>query len=136
MGEFSKMRSPTLLGSGAVRRAVSIGAAGRRGLVDLLFSGALLFRAFPRLNLLFALGAAHGPLRRRKKKKKNKSHFKVFHIFTAGSDRVLVHSVGSGCLTSSSLSDVSESVDAAGLFTGSSCSPESTLFLFAKDNSS
>lgn len=63
------MRSPTLLGSGAVRRAVSIGAAGRRGLVDLLFSGALLFRAFPRFNLLFALGAAHGPLRRRRREK-------------------------------------------------------------------
>lgn len=38
--------------------------------------------------------------------------------------------------TSSSLSDVSESVEAAGLLTGSSCSPESTRFLFARDKSS
>lgn len=40
------------------------------------------------------------------------------------------------CPTSSSLSDVSESLDAAGLLTGSSCSPESTRFLFANDSSS
>ena len=42
--------------------------------------------------------------------------------------------------TSSSLSDVSESVDAAaavvGLLTGSSCSSESVLFRLAKDSSS
>jgi len=38
--------------------------------------------------------------------------------------------------TSSSLSDVSESVEAAGLLTGSSCSSESTRFLLARDSSS
>lgn len=126
----------TFLRSRALCWAVSIRATGRRRFIKLLFCGILLLGAFAWLDFLFSFCATNSPLNREQKYRLNfdscnnppKTLGEIWTWELCG-DTVKAH-------TSSSLSDVSESVEAAGLLTGSSCSPESTLFLLARDKSS
>lgn len=133
----------TLLWGRALRWAVSIRAAGRRCFIELLLCGILLLWAFALLDLLFTFCATDSPLDR----DKTKSDLPPLKSRLEQNWPIRLNCINTGrywnaacktvkARTSSSLSDVSESVEAAGLLTGSSCSPESTRFLFARDKSS